>query len=94
MVSDAGIVTCLNFLTGEATWAQRMGGRHSASPIHADGRIYCFDEDGKTRIIAADPREFRLLAENSLDAGCMASPAIIGDALIIRTKTHLYRIER
>jgi hypothetical protein len=24
----------------------------------------------------------------------MASPAVIGDALIIRTKTHLYRIQQ
>jgi outer membrane protein assembly factor BamB len=93
MVNEQGIVSCLDIKTGEATWTQRMGGRHSASPIHANGRIYLFDEDGKSRVIEAQPREFRLLAENPLDAGCMASPAVLGEALIIRTKTHLYRIE-
>ena len=71
-----------------------MGGSHSASPIHADGRLYFVDEEGKTRVVAADPREFRLLAENQLDDGCMASPAVIGNDLLIRTKTHLYRISR
>jgi hypothetical protein len=45
-------------------------------------------------VIEANPKEFRLLAENQLEAGCMASPAVIGDALIVRTKTRLYRIER
>jgi hypothetical protein len=70
-----------------------MGGRHSASPIHADGRLYFFDEDGTSRVIEADPKRFRRLAENRLDAGCMASPAVLDDALIVRTKTHLYRIE-
>ena len=94
MTSDAGIVSCLDVKTGEPVWVQRMGGPHSASPIHADGRIYFFDEDGVSRVIAADPREFRLLAENRLDDGCMASPAVIGNALIVRTKTHLYRIEQ
>lgn len=94
LVSDAGIVTCLDVKTGAATWTERMGGRHSASPIHADGRIYFFDEENKSRVIEANPQQFRLLAENPLDAGCMASPAVIGEAFILRTKTHLYRIER
>lgn len=93
MVNDQGIVSCLDVRTGEPTWTQRMGGRHSASPIYADGRIWFFDEDNRSRVIEANPGEFRLLAENPLDAGCMASPAVIGDALIVRTKTHLYRIE-
>lgn len=93
MVNDQGIVSCLDVKTGEPAWTQRMGGRHSASPIHADGRIWFFDEDDRSRVIEANPAEFRLLAENPLDAGCMASPAVIGDALIVRTKTHLYRIE-
>lgn len=94
IVSDAGIVTCLDVKTGQATWTERMGGRHSASPIHADGRIYFFDEENKSRVIEANPQQFRLLAENPLDAGCMASPAVIGEAFILRTKTHLYRIEQ
>ena len=94
IVSDAGIVSCLDVKTGQATWTERMGGRHSASPIHADGRIYFFDEENKSRVIEANPQQFRLLAENPLDGGCMASPAVIGDAFILRTKTHLYRIER
>ncbi|MCY2989147.1 MAG: PQQ-binding-like beta-propeller repeat protein [Planctomycetota bacterium] len=94
IVSDAGIVSCLDVKTGQVTWTERMGGRHSASPIHADGRIYFFDEENKSRVIEANPQQFRLLAENPLDAGCMASPAVIGEAFILRTKTHLYRIER
>lgn len=94
MVNDQGIVTCLDVRTGEPTWTQRMGGRHSASPIYADGRIWFFDEENRSRVIEAHPREFRQLAENPLDAGCMASPAVLDDALIVRTKTHLYRIEQ
>jgi hypothetical protein len=42
--------------------------------------------------VAANPERFELLAENRLDDGCMASPAVVGDDLVIRTKTHLYRI--
>ena len=38
-------------------------------------------------------REFKVLAENFLDDGFMASPAVDGRALYLRTRTHLYRIE-
>ena len=93
MVNDKGVASCLDVESGKATWTERMGSPHSASPIFAGGRIYFVAEDGKTRIVAADPKEFRLLGENQLDEGCMASPAVIGDALLIRTKKHLYRIE-
>jgi len=34
-----------------------------------------------------------VLAENKLDGGFMASPAVAGKALFLRSKTHLYRIE-
>ncbi len=94
MVNDKGVASCLDINTGKPTWTERIGGSHSASPIYADGRIYFFDEDkGKARVVAANPSEFKQLAENQLDIGCMASPAVIGDVLIIRTKSHLYRIE-
>ena len=93
IVNDVGVVSCLGVETGKLAWTKRMGGAHCASPISAGGRIYLLDEDGASHVIAANPGEFRLLAENQLDAGCMASPAVIDDALIVRTKTDLYRIE-
>ena len=94
MVNDKGVASCLDIETGEPTWTERLEGRHSASPIYADGRLYFFEEDkGTTKIVAADPKEFHLLAENKLDKGCMASPGVIDDALLIRTRTHIYRIE-
>ncbi|MDA0586570.1 MAG: PQQ-binding-like beta-propeller repeat protein [Planctomycetota bacterium] len=94
MVNDKGVASCLDIETGEPVWTERMEGRHSASPIYSNGRIYFFDEDdGHTRVIAADPKEYRLLADNKLDGGCMASPAVVEDSLLIRTRTHLYRID-
>lgn len=92
MVDDGGIVTCLEAKTGKDVWRQRVKGKHSASPIYAAGRIYLFSEDGPVSVIEAGPT-FKLLAENVLDEGFMASPAVIGRSLIIRTRTHLYRIE-
>jgi outer membrane protein assembly factor BamB len=92
MVNDTGIVTCLEALTGREVWKARVDGTYSASPIAAAGRIYFFSEDGKTTVIEAG-RAFKVLAENVVDEGFMASPAVDGGAFVLRTRTHLYRIE-
>ena len=73
-------------------WQKRIGGEYSASPVYADGRIWLFSEDGKTTVIRLG-RTFELLAENQLDEGFLASPAIAGKSFFLRTRTHLYRIE-
>ncbi len=93
MVSDIGVASCLDVRTGETMWAERLGGKYSASPIYASGYIYFFDEEQKTYVIRATPERLERVAVNELENGCMASPAVLGDALLVRTKTHLYRIE-
>lgn len=92
MVSDDGVLCCLEIATGRELWKQRLGGSFVASPICADGRLYFCNEEGGTTVIKPG-RSYELLAANSLEAGCMASPAVSGRALFLRTKTHLYRIE-
>ena len=92
MIDDNGIASCLDARTGHEHWRERVAGDHSASPIHAAGRIYFCNETGKTAVVAAD-REFKLLAENQMGDGFMASPAAAGHALFLRSRTHLYCIE-
>ncbi len=91
-VSDGGVATCLNAKTGDEHWSQRMPGSYSASPLFVDGRIHFFSQDGKTTVIAPG-KEYKELAVNQLSDGFMASPAVAGKALFLRTETHLYRVE-
>jgi outer membrane protein assembly factor BamB len=93
IVNDSGILSCLDPRNGTLLRQNRIGGNFSASPVYADGKIYFFDEAGKSTVIKAS-RELEVLATNQLDAGCMASPAVVGRSLIVRTTTHLYRIEK
>lgn len=90
--TDQGVVSCLNAATGDTVWQERVGGTFTASPLAAAGKVYFFSEEGDVPVIAAT-REFKLLAKNKLADGFMASPAVAGDALFLRTKTHLYRVE-
>lgn len=92
-VEDGGVATCWDAKTGNVVWNERLGGNYSASPLAAEGRLYCFSEEGKAVVIRAG-REFAKLAENQLEDGFMASPAVSGKSLFLRTKSALYRIEQ
>jgi outer membrane protein assembly factor BamB len=89
---DGGVVTCLEAKNGKEVWRQRVGGSYSACLLYADGHLYCFSMEGKAAVLKAG-RKAEVLATNKLADGFMASPAVSGKALILRTKTHLYRIE-
>jgi outer membrane protein assembly factor BamB len=91
IVSDIGVATCLDAVTGETRWIQRIGGNYSASPLYADGRIYFLSEEGVATVIAPG-REFRRLATNVLDGATLASIAVANGSFYIRSQSHLYRI--
>jgi len=92
---DGGVVTCLEAMTGKEVWKERLpgAGSYSSSPVLAEGRLYFFNENGHGTVIEAG-RTFKVLAANKLDGGFMASPAVAGRALFVRSKTHLYRLEK
>jgi outer membrane protein assembly factor BamB len=92
MVNNAGIATCMKTEDGSIVWQERIGPDFAATPLAAEGRIYFFDARDKAYVLEASDT-FKLLATNKLENGCMASPVPMGRALIVRTKTHLYRIE-
>lgn len=92
VVSSGGIASCLNAENGEIIWKERIGSDFAASPIYVAGRIYFFDATGTVTVIKPGDT-FEVLAKNQLDAGCMASAAVVNRSFIIRTKAALYRIE-
>jgi outer membrane protein assembly factor BamB len=82
-------VTCVDAASGEIIGKVRIGGNFAASPVHAEGRIYCFSREGKTTVLRAD-RELTVLAENQLEGTVFASPAFVHSAIYLRTDSHLY----
>ena len=82
----------MNPTTGEDVWFDRLPGDYSASPLESEGHIYFCGQNGTCTVLQAGD-EFKELAKNTLDADFMASPAVAGKALFLRSTTHLYRIE-
>ena len=92
--SNNGLLSCFNAKTGEAYYGpQRLEGISSvyASPVGASNRVYIADRDGVTLVIQHGP-EFKVLAQNVLDDGFDASPAIVGNEIYLRGRKYLYCI--
>ncbi len=91
-MNDKGILLCLEATTGTIVWSERLRGDYGPSLLYADNRIYILSRSGKT-IVMKPGRKFRQLAVNELDGRFGASPVVVGKSLLLRSETHLYRIQ-
>ncbi|HWX23172.1 MAG TPA: PQQ-binding-like beta-propeller repeat protein [Candidatus Binatia bacterium] len=93
---DRGLLSAHNARTGQILFDRERlpeGLHFTASPWAYHGRVFCLNEDGVTFVVRAGNR-FELLHTNKLadDDMCMATPALAGDRLLIRTAVRLYCI--
>ena len=98
VLRDLGELSAFNARTGELLYDRQklpQGLHFTASPCAANGRIFCLNEDGVTFVVRAGDR-FELLQTNKLaeDDMCLATPAIAGDRLLIRSAARLYCISQ
>jgi outer membrane protein assembly factor BamB len=93
VVDESGKLVCREAVSGKEIYRARLRGTFKSSPVAGDGKLYFTSESGRTSVVRAGP-EFVLLAENRLEEECLASPAISAGALLIRTRTRLWCIEK
>lgn len=95
ILADPGIITRLDIATGEISYKKRLSDREAegtdftASVWAYNGHVFCASEQGNTYVLKAGP-EFELSHINRLGDWIMASPAIVGDRLLLRTEKTLY----
>lgn len=92
MVSDNGVATCLDPVSGKIIWKKRLGGNFSSSPLYGEGKVYFMNENGDCTIIQ-EGEKFKKLGVSSLGERTFASISVVDSAFIIRTENNLYRIE-
>ena len=88
---DNGVLSAYDARTGKRHYQHRIApdaNGFSASPVAAAGRIYLPSEDGVMFVVRAG-RRFELLARNDMQEMLLASPAVIGDTMLVRTRSHL-----
>jgi outer membrane protein assembly factor BamB len=94
MISDRGIATCLDVTNGEEVWRKRIGGNYSASILCNGDTVYLQSEEGESVVARWTDTGLDELSRNPLPGRIFASYAVIGDDLLIRSESGIYRIGR
>jgi outer membrane protein assembly factor BamB len=93
LLSESGILSLVDAKTGEIEKFVSLKGGFSSSGIYADGLLYFPSEEGKVVVVKPGP-DLEVVSTNELDDGFMASPALAGSSIFLRSKSHLYCIGR
>jgi outer membrane protein assembly factor BamB len=91
LLSDEGGLSCVNAATGTIEWQQRLSGVFTISPVIAGEDLICGSESGRTFIVRTG-NSGTVVAENYLEDEITGSPAVVGNAIFVRTRRGLHRI--
>jgi outer membrane protein assembly factor BamB len=90
-VNTMNKMMCIDAATGKEVWSKHVTSNYDASPLYINGNIWFFSVKGE--VIALKPgREYVVVAKNRMDSGIWATPAVLRNAVILRTVKYLYRI--
>jgi outer membrane protein assembly factor BamB len=90
-VQNGGIVYCRKAKTGELVYSGRLGapGYFYSSPVAAGNKVYIASADGAVVVLDGGDA-LKVLAVNQLDAGILATPAVVDGVIYVRTENSLY----
>ena len=93
MANDVGVLTAVDAATGARVWQERVDGVFSASPIGGGGHVYFVSENGETVVVKAG-RTPQVVSRNAIGERAVASPAVAGGQIFLRTDKHVFAIGR
>jgi outer membrane protein assembly factor BamB len=95
-LTETGILNRFDARTGKQSYKTRIdpaATNFTTSPWAYNGKLFCLSEEGQTFVMTTG-EQFQLLHVNELDDMAQASPALVGERLLIRTEHRLYSIRR
>jgi outer membrane protein assembly factor BamB len=92
-VNTRNILMCIDAATGKEIWSKHVTSDFDSSPVYVNGNIWLFSVKGEVIIIKAG-RAYEVIAQNQMDSGIWATPAVLRNSVIIRTQKYLYRIAK
>lgn len=90
-VDTRNTLIVLDAKTGNTLYSWKLKNKYNSSPVYADGRVYLTSVRGETLILQAGPN-LNIITENKLQGEIFATPAIVGNSLVIRNEDSLLRI--
>jgi outer membrane protein assembly factor BamB len=91
MVSDGGVASGVDVVSGKQIWKKRLGGNYSASPLAIGDQVYFQSESGEA-VVMRIGEEATETGRAQLPGRIFASYAMVDRDWIIRTERGLYRI--
>jgi outer membrane protein assembly factor BamB len=93
VVNTRGVLSAFDPQDGRRIFQERLpaGEHYSASPVAAGGNLYLTSDEGDVLVVRAAPK-LEVVAQNTMDEVCLATPAISGGTIFIRTRSQLYAI--
>jgi outer membrane protein assembly factor BamB len=82
---------CIDAITGQEIWSEHVRSNYNASPLFIDGNIWFFSVKGEVMVLKPG-RTYEVIAQNQMDSGVWATPAVLRNSMIIRTEEFLYRV--
>jgi outer membrane protein assembly factor BamB len=90
-ITTRNTLMCIDAGTGEEVWSTHVTSNYDASPVFINGNIWFFSVRGEVLVIKAG-RKYEIVAQNQMDSGIWATPAVLRNSIILRTQKYLYRI--
>jgi outer membrane protein assembly factor BamB len=90
-VNTRNIMMCIDAKTGNDVWSKHVTSNFNASPLYIGGNVWFFSSKGEVVALKAG-RKYEVVAQNKMDTGIWATPAVVRNSMILRTQNYLYRI--
>lgn len=90
-IQSKSILSCGDAASGKRLWQLRLKGTIWASPVLADGRLYCVNHRGLVQVVELGQKGKQSDA-GQLDGGVLATPAVADGAIYFRSNQHLWKV--
>jgi outer membrane protein assembly factor BamB len=88
-INRGGVLNCYDLDKSEIAWTTRLKGSVWATPLLAPKHLYCFNAKGDAFVLDL---QGEIIAEINMVEEILASPAVSGDAMFVRSHRHLWKI--
>ncbi len=91
-LNSAGVLNAAEVSTGKLAWQLRLKGPFTSSPVGSGKHLVVFNEAGLGQVVDVSGEKGEIVSENDIKETILATPAIGGDAIFVRSDKHLWKI--
>lgn len=92
ILNSAGVLNAAEVSTGKLAWQLRLKGPFTASPVGSGKHLVVINEAGLGQVVDVSGEKGQVVSENDIKETILATPAIGGDAIYVRSDKHLWKI--